>query len=229
MQSPTHSNHPMQSPNYPITQSPNHSVRPSQRHPGVRLRPGTKRRIARIVAGGHRSASAGQHIQVVRVIPMRCNKWVISTSNQHDVPMLHGDGLVRIAIVKPLKSVRIRVGEPVVVNLLEFDLTRRFVDVVLVRGIARPVARWREDLAQHQPVGGKRWWHDVDDLTGRVAATADLEPAIFRTNHLCHARRSRRRTSIRQLCHIVRFNSEARALWKVQGVRVVGEDVATGT
>src|SRR5581483_11615038 len=65
-------------------------------------------------------------------------------------------------------------------DLLEHDLAGRPVLVVLVRRVARPVARRREHLDDEDPLGGEAGLDHVVDLPRRVAGAAYLDRDLVR-------------------------------------------------
>src|SRR5581483_8988397 len=89
----------------------------------------------------------------------------------------HRQGLVHAVreTVETLHAEGLRRRRAVVVDLLEDDLLRRIVHVVLVRRIARPVPRRGEHLDDEDPLRGKAGLDHVVDLPRRVAGAAHLD------------------------------------------------------
>src|SRR5215831_11031240 len=70
----------------------------------------------------------------------------------------------------------------VVVDLVQIHLRWRIVNIVLVRGIARPVSPRRIDFYHHQLVSRECGRDHVDDLPRGVSATAETGRDIARSN-----------------------------------------------
>jgi hypothetical protein len=102
---------------------------------------------------------------------------VIAPRHEHQVAVANRDRDVETVrrTVEPLNGERFGTLGAVVVHLLEHDLARRFVLIVLVRGVARPVTGGREDLDHEESLGGKLGLEDVVDLPSRVPRTPDLD------------------------------------------------------
>ena len=60
--------------------------RRNHRQPRVGRRPvPPESGVRRVVARRHRAATAREHVQVIRIVSMRCNKRVIAVAHRHDV------------------------------------------------------------------------------------------------------------------------------------------------
>src|SRR5216684_916993 len=67
----------------------------------------------------------------------------------------------------------------VIIDLVQIDFSRWIVDIMLVRGITRPVSTGSIDLHYHEFVGGKSGRHDVNDLPRDVSTTAQTADNII--------------------------------------------------
>ena len=128
-------------------------------------------------------ARSGHHVEVVHVVAGRGDRRaVIAVRHQHHVAgadlFEHLDRAVRRAVdpvvAEAAGTVRAR-GDLEVVDLLELGLGRRVL-VVLVRGVARPVAAGGDDLARDQRVGLEdACGAEVVHLPAAVARAAQLD------------------------------------------------------
>src|ERR671911_2564933 len=135
-----------------------------------------------IVRGGHGAAVCRERVQVVEVEAVGGARRVVAERHEHEVAVAdgHRDVDLMSRAVEPLNGERLRARGPVVVRLLEDDLAGRVVLVVLVWGIARPVAGRREHLDDEQALRWELRLEDVIDLPGRVAGAANLDLDIVR-------------------------------------------------
>ena len=110
-----------------------------------------------------------------------------------------------------------------VVRLLEHDLTRRVILVVLVRRVARPVARRREDLDHEETLRGEVGLQEMVDLPRRVAGAAHLDLDVGGLDELRLAPPLGAGAADRELA--VSCDAVRRVAREVQRPRQPGEDV----
>jgi hypothetical protein len=72
---------------------------------------------------------------------MRCNKRVIAVADRDDVAVRDAERVVAPLAIDALEAVSVRIPVTEIVDLLEIDLPRRVVGVVLVRRIATTSCR----------------------------------------------------------------------------------------
>ena len=202
------------------------------RHAGIGRGPaGAEVRVSGIVGCRHRPEAARQRVEVVGIDTGRRDEGVVALADHHQVAVRDPQHLLLTIRerVKALDAVAAWLAEAVVVRLLQVSLDRWIVPVVLVRRIARPVARGREHLADEQPVRFSRRRQDVDDLPRGVAAASHLEAAVLRADHTRREPPCRRRSAFGNLGGPLRPYLERRARRQIQRVRVAGEHVAART
>ena len=68
------------------------------------------------------------------------------------------------------------------VVIIQINLPRRGMDIVLVRRVTRPVAAGGVNLANQQAMGREARLNHVIDLARRIAAPANFHPDIRRTH-----------------------------------------------
>src|SRR5437588_630500 len=68
-------------------------------------------RVPWIVGRGHRSAVAGQDVQVIRVVAVGGPERMIAVAARHDVAVRHAKRIITAAVVDTLKSVAVRMCE----------------------------------------------------------------------------------------------------------------------
>src|SRR5207237_7501188 len=102
--------------------------------------------------------------------------------DEYEIPVTDRPRLVDAVLraVETLNAEGLRRRGAVVVDLLEDDLFRRTVLVVLVGRVARPVPGRRQDLDDEDPLGGKAGLDHVVDLPRRVASAANFDRDLVR-------------------------------------------------
>ena len=115
---------------------------------------------------------------------VRGDERMVAFANDHEVAAADEHRLVTPAVrgVHAMEPVALRMAKAEIVDLFEIGLGRRTIGIVFVRRIARPVAGRRQHFADHEAIGGKPRRQNVDDLARCVAAAADLEAAVARTD-----------------------------------------------
>src|ERR1700677_2541345 len=83
-----------------------------------------------------------------------------------------------------LEGKTLRLAYPVIVNLVQINLPRWIVDVMLVRRITRPIPARSINLDGHQSIGGKCWTHDIDNLPRRIAPAPQTAHHIIWSDQL---------------------------------------------
>src|SRR6202789_1798845 len=124
-----------------------------------------------------------------------------------------------------LECKALRLVYPVVINLIQINFSRRIVHVVLVRGITRPISARSIDLDRHQPIGGKCWTHDIDNLPRRIAPASQTADHVIRSDQPRLMSRLGRRPALRNLTHRLRREYNLVPGWQIQGVREAVENV----
>jgi hypothetical protein len=168
----------------------------NHRHPRVRKGPRRSQvGVARIVGGRHRPRASRKRVEIVGIVPVGRDKRMIAVADDHQIAIGDRENAIRPSIggVEALDAIPGGIGESVVIGLFEIGLNRRIVAIVFMRRIARPVSARCENLADEQPVRGRRGRQDVDDLSGRIAAAAYLECVGERQSAIsvvCSARNS---------------------------------------
>src|SRR5215203_6023355 len=129
--------------------------------------------MRRVVAEAPDPAWAGHDIQVIEAVAVRRADRVVAPRHEHDVAVLDRHRLVERAVVgvDALDGVALGRVEAVVIGLLEERLVRQRVAVMLVRRIARPMARRRDDLDDEEAVR-RLGLGDVLDVAGVRAGAA---------------------------------------------------------
>ncbi len=114
---------------------------------------------------------AGHHVEVIRRVTVRDDHRMIAAGHHHDVAVLDGHRLVERAIVgvDALEREALRRIEAVIIGFFEEALGGNRVGVVLVRRIARRVARRGDDFDDQQRLRGGILRQDVAHVT-RVRA-----------------------------------------------------------
>src|SRR5215208_5267251 len=130
--------------------------------------------MRRVVAEAPDPAWAGHDIQVIEAVAVRRADRVVAPRHEHDVAVLDRHRLVERAVVgvDALDGVALGRVEAVVIGLLEERLVRQRVAVILVRRIARPMARRRDDLDDEEAVRRLGLGQDVLDVAGVRAGAA---------------------------------------------------------
>jgi hypothetical protein len=131
---------------------------------------------------GALGCGACENVEIVKVVTVGCDGRVISPRDQEKLSVVHRLGEVEVPFgtVDPLHGPSVLgISEAVVVGLLEFRLALLVV-LVLVRGVARPVAARGPDLDDVQPISGESGEHQAPDLPRRVATAAELDVDIVR-------------------------------------------------
>jgi hypothetical protein len=94
--------------------------------------------IARIIAGRHGTRAASKHIEVIHVISMCGDDWMVAISDEHQIAIDESQGVVARSrgVVQALECISFGFADPVVVGFVEVHLEGRIVDVMLVGRIA---------------------------------------------------------------------------------------------
>src|SRR5580658_8969082 len=113
--------------------------RVNQRHAGIALQATlAEMHVARIVASGHGTSAAGEHIEVINIVPMSCNNGMVAILDQYYIAIDESQGVVARSrgVVQSLECISLRFADPVVVRFVEVHFKRGVVSVMFVRGIA---------------------------------------------------------------------------------------------
>src|SRR5580658_1594662 len=99
--------------------------------------------------------------------------------------------------VQVLKRKSFGLANPVIVDLIQSDLIRRIVYVVLMGRITRPVSARRVDLDHHKFVGRKSRHHYIDNLARDISTATKAADHITRRDQSWFETRFRRRPALR--------------------------------
>src|SRR5918995_839982 len=111
---------------------------------------------------------------------------MVSPRYQHDVSVMESHRLVQRPVfgVHPLEGESSFRPYPVVVGLFQVGLARPIIPIVLVRGIARPVAVGGDDLDDQQPLSETVLHQDGAYLPFHVSGAAYLNLDVLRKDQL---------------------------------------------
>jgi hypothetical protein len=104
--------------------------------------------MIRILRDRHRTRSSSKEIKVIDVVSRSGHDGVISVSHQNCVAVVHFQyGITRmVGTIKILERKSARIVHSVIVDLVEIHFDWWIVDLVLVWGIAGPIAARRVNL-----------------------------------------------------------------------------------
>src|SRR6266852_6972742 len=142
--------------------------------------------MLRIFRDRHGPRSSGQEVQVVDIVPWTSHHRVVSLSYQHGISITNFQSQISRGsrIIEVLKSKAPRISDSVVVNFIQINFGWRVVDIMFMRGIARPVSARSIDLHHNQTVCWKIGTDNIDNLARGVLTTAQAAGNIFWSNEL---------------------------------------------
>jgi hypothetical protein len=118
-----------------------------------------------VIGCGHGTPVTGQDVQVVAPVAVGLRHYMIAPGHQNEVAVAHRQSLIEVALVRvhPLEGEALRAVLAVIVDLLQFHLSRWPILVVLVGRVAGPVPGRRQHLDEQEPVGGELRRYDMVD------------------------------------------------------------------